>query len=211
MRLELVTHCKATLTLPSWARLGGYTNVRWFDERGDVLNTVPEVNAAYDVKIGAPFVANDVFYTMWMPAQSTCNGLEQSYASELEQYCIVKARLLSTQPASLNEQSPATRVLARIAVESVEDPLWFAGTEAGEFGLADGLLDASMKWVVVARDRLLIDVSMQSDINFSYLLTADLTRVVLVIDESICQGFFWAGCAVPTPTALEHLTRSLTL
>lgn len=218
--VELWTHCRRKPDRPAWATVVGFTNVSWLGDDGHPSDTCPRVGERHLVDVRAPFVAESVFFALWMPALASVNGWDSSTAARLHEMRVVSCRLVSSIPidaraadgpscAHATERTDPLPTSARLEVEVVAlfDPMDLLEANQPVASDLEGFLlgREHRRSELVHDDRRWVETSMQSDVNFGYLLTADERRVVLVVDESICSGFFYAGHAALKPLALRTL------
>lgn len=196
--LVLHSHCRSRPVPPPWCRVAGPTHVQWRDADGTVLDREPVIGETLVAVVAAPFATGEDgrFHTLWQPALAALNGMDTD-PSALARLRIIEAELTTIGAPTNAEGRDGNEVLVR--VHAVIAPESFLDEPAVATRL-DGCLLTSRGKHIVEHDRWrLVDVSLEGDINYSYLLERESRSLVVMWDDSICQGFFYAGHGVVEP------------
>jgi hypothetical protein len=162
--------------------------------------------------VGPPFFADigETFLTRHTPACVIANGWEPESAEHLSQVCLVRCQL-----ASIGDETEAWGRAARLVEllpTEILDPIQVSGA-ALPTDLEGTLIDPRPreKFVLVGSDRVLVDTTMEGDVNFEFWLRKDRPEIFLLADTSICQGYVYSGNGLLSPALYERLTGRETL
>jgi hypothetical protein len=211
--VRLDSHCAHSPDVLPWVVASGFTHARW-SLHGSPLEKPPSPGQELDVEAQSPFLATVgvPFHTLWLPPLVQANGLQPSDAACLVELRVVRA--VWRRPDAVTHQLDGGRRAAtlRARVEAVVDPFEQArALPPHRLSLQGWSVVGSgheTHEVMAFGERVYVTTSLQGDVSFDYLLHAREGWLALLVDESICRGFFYAGRGDLPPAELLPLLRS---
>jgi hypothetical protein len=207
-QLALPSHCETRPKPPSFAIQSGFTYVDWLDADGAFAETPPRIGVPSSARVASPFDAHGSreLLALYVPPRVAANGWDEGDAQHLASVRLVQCSLVSVGARTEGWGRPAQ--LVELTPTRISDPMHVAGAPLPT-DLAGTLVDPHPreKLILVGVDRLLVQTTMQGDINYAFWLRRDRPEIFLLEDTSICQGYFYSGNGLLTPALYEKLIR----
>lgn len=204
---ELASHCGLRPTPTGWWTCSGYTCAIWLDAWG-AAELPPAPGALARALVAAPFATgpDGQFWALWQPPSVALNGWDPGAEAPISQIAVIRAafeRIIGPRVfAGMERHEIEARVL------EVRGLLSFLDEPAVPTTLEGCLLNPrgrSQKLAAWDSQALVVETSLEGDVNFGFVLARGTNSLLLVEDTSICAGFFYAGHGRLSEAALAEI------